>query len=213
MKKTTILLLLFSTGILVADAQNKASKEKTNSLNFGLRAGANFSNIIKDGDNNFSSGIKAGFNAGAFLEIPVVNGFSIQPELQFSQKGYTASGSFLGSAYEYKTTTNFIEIPVLARFSPSKDFAIIAGPQFSFLTSTKTKFSSGTAVYENTVNEDNNNLRKNILGGILGIEAVSNNVVFGLRYNLDFQANNGDGTNSTPKYKNQVLGLSIGFRF
>lgn len=212
MKQTILsvaILLTLTTGVM---AQKTVSKASNNGPYLGLRAGANFSNIVKDGDNNFTSNIKVGFAAAAFLNIPVAAGFSIQPELQYAQKGYLAKGSFLGSAYEYKQTTNFIEVPLLARFSPSNGFAIVAGPQFSFLTSTKTTFTNGSMVYQNAVNEDNSNLRKNILGGVLGIEAVSDNTVFTLRYNLDFQTNNGDGTSSTPKYKNQVLGISIGFR-
>ena len=169
--------------------------------------------MVKDADNSFSSGSKLGLNAGAFLEIPVTAGFSIQPELQFSQKGYKNTGSFLGSPYEYKQTTNFIEVPLLAKLNPSKNFGILIGPQFSFLVSTQTKFTVNNSSFENQVKQDNTNLRKNILGGIVGIEASSGPVVFDLRYNLDFQNNNGDGTTSTPKYKNQVIALSVGFRF
>jgi hypothetical protein len=36
--------------------------------------------------------------------------------------------------------------------------------------------------------------------------------VFDLRYSLDFQKNNGDGSSTTPAYKNQVIGLSVGVR-
>lgn len=198
---------------LISTASVQAQTAKTNDVHFGIRGGANFANIIKDGDKDFSTEIKIGFNAAAFLEIPIVNGFSVQPELQFSQKGYKASGNALGSPYEYRVTTNFVEVPLLAKISPSKEFAIVVGPQFSFLTSTNTKFITNNAIYENNVKQDNDNLRKNILGGVLGIEVASSNAIFSLRYNLDFQTNNGDGTSSTPKYKNQVLGLSIGFRF
>jgi hypothetical protein len=189
-----------------------SAQKKTNDVHFGLRAGVNFANIIKDGDNDFSTEIKPGFNAAAFLEIPVVTGFSVQPEVQFSQKGYKATGTVLGTPYDYRVTTNFVEVPLLAKFSPTQSFGIVVGPQFSFLTSTNTKFKTNNSVYENTVDQDNDNLRKNILGGVLGIEVASGGAVFALRYSLDFQTNNGDGTSSTPKYKNQVLGLSVGIR-
>ncbi len=204
-------ILVSAIALLVAGVIN-LNAQKTNDVHFGIRAGLNLSNIIKDGDNDFSTEIKPGFNAAVFLEIPVVNGFSVQPEFQFSQKGYKASGNALGGPYEYRVTSNYVEIPLLAKISPSKEFAIVVGPQFSFLTSTNTKFITNNAVYENTVNQDNDNLRKNTLGGVLGIEVGAANAVFSLRYNLDFQSNNGDGTSSTPKYKNQVLGLSVGIR-
>jgi hypothetical protein len=204
--------VLLMAGLGSINAQT-SSTPKTNDVHFGLRAGLNLSNIIKSGDNDFSTDIKPGFNAAAFLEIPIVNGFSVQPELQFSQKGYITTGSALGTPYEYKVTTNYVEIPLLAKISPTNNFGIVVGPQFSFLTSTKTKFKTSNSSYEDYDDVDNDNLRKNILGGVLGIEVNSSNAVFGLRYNLDFQANNGDGTSTTPKYKNQVLGLSVGIRF
>lgn len=211
MKKMILLpaLLLLGATIKVS-AQADA---KSTSVHFGLRAGANVSTIIKSGDEDFSTGSKVGFNAAAFLELPIASVFSIQPELQYSQKGFKASGSFLGAPYEYKQTINFIEVPVLAKLKPAPGFGIVVGPQFSFRTSTSTKFTVNNASYESEVEDDNDNLRKNILGGVIGIEAGAKNFVASLRYNIDFQNNNGDGTSSTPKYKNQVIALGVGIIF
>ncbi len=201
--------VFLGTGAITASAQTS----KTNDLHLGVRAGVNVSNLIKDASNNTSTGSKVGVNAAAFLEIPLMNGFSLQPEVQFSQKGFKQSGTFLTSPYDYKLTSNFIEVPILAKFKPTKNFGILIGPQYSFLASTNTSFKVANASYESQVKQDNDNLRKNILGGVVGIEASSGPVVFDLRYNLDFQNNNGDGTSSTPKYKNQVIALSVGFQF
>ena len=133
--------------------------------------------------------------------------------MQFSQKGFKSTGSFLASPYEYRQTTNFIEVPLLAKIKPSENFGIVIGPQFSFLTSTKTSFTTANSSYEQIVKQENDNLRKNILGGVVGIEASAKNFVVGLRYNLDFQANNGDGSSTTLKYKNQVTSLHVGIKF
>jgi Outer membrane protein beta-barrel domain len=208
----TTATVLLMTVAFKANAQSGGSSGK-DGVHLGIRAGVNSSNLIKDGDNNTSTGAKLGLNAAVFLELPITTGFSIQPELQFSQKGYKSTGSFLGAPYEYKQTTNFIEVPLLAKFKPSKNFGILVGPQFSFLASTQTKFTVNNTSFEDEVKQDNDNLRKNVLGGVIGIEAGSGPLVFGLRYNLDFQNNNGDGTSSTPTYRNQVISLSAGFRF
>ncbi len=182
-------------------------------VHLGVRAGVNSSNLIKSGDVDISTGAKLGFNAAVFLEIPIIPAFSIQPELQYSQKGYKASGTYLTTPYEYKQTTNFIEVPLLAKFKPSKNFGILIGPQFSFLTSTKTKYTIANTSHEQLVDQDNNSLRKNILGGVIGLEAAAGPIVFDLRYSLDFQKNNGDGSSTTPTYRNQVIALSAGLRF
>ena len=133
--------------------------------------------------------------------------------MQYSQKGYKSNGSFLGTPYEYKQTTNFIEVPLLAKFKPSQNFGILVGPQFSFLTSTKTKYTVANTSHEQQIDQDNDNLRKNILGGVIGLEAAAGPIVLDLRYSLDFQKNNGDGSSTTPTYKNQVIALSAGLRF
>ena len=171
--------------------------------------------MIKSGSGavDFTTGAKLGFNAAAFLEIPVVNGFSIQPELQFSQKGYKSTGSYSTTPFEYNLTSNYVEVPLLTKFKPSKNFGILLGPQFSFLTSTKTKWTVNNASYEEIVQQHIDNLRKNVFGGVIGLEAMGGPIVFDLRYNIDFQNNNGDGSSSTPTYKNQVFSLSAGFRF
>jgi hypothetical protein len=214
MKKTftTAAMLLITTVGLYA--QSASTSNTTNGFHFGVRVGLNLANIIKTNDNNFSTQLKPGLNAGAFVELPIVNGFSVQPELQFAQKGYKTTGtSVLFGTYNYIVTTSYIEVPLLAKFSPSKSFAIVLGPQYSFLTSTKNNFTSGSTTYQQQVQNDNNKLKKNILGGVVGIETVASNLVFAARYNLDFQQNNGDGSSTTPTYKNQVIALSIGVRF
>lgn len=211
-KKWMVVATAVALGITQVNAQSDVVNKKTG-MHLGARVGANLSNVVKDNSSSFSTDPKLGFNAAVFLEIPLAPILSIQPEVQFSQKGYKASGSFLGSSYEYKQTTNFIEVPLLLKIKPSKSFGIIAGPQFSYLLSTKTKFTNSNATYEDLVKQDNDNLRKNILGGVIGVEATAGNLVVDLRYNRDFQNNNGDGTSSTPRYKNQVVALSLGLRF
>ena len=204
------MMLLTAVSMLAVTIGLKAQK---NTAHFGLRAGVNISNMVKSNDNDVTTGSKSGFNAAAFADIPLAKVFSIQPELQFSQKGYKESGTALGNPYEYKLTTNFIEVPLLAKIKPAPGFGIVVGPQFSFLTSTKTKFTINNAVYENIVKEDIDNLRKNVLGGVIGVEAGAKNFVASLRYNIDFQNNNGDGTINTPNYKNQVISLGVGLIF
>lgn len=206
-------IMLTAAVVCISAVKVNAQAPKSTGVHVGLRAGVNLSNVTKDADADFSIGSKLGANAAVFLELPIGPIFSIQPELQFSQKGYKNTGTFLGNAYEYKQTSNFIEVPLLAKIKPVKNFGILVGPQFSFLASTKTNFTTANTSYENLVKEDNDNLRKNILGGVIGIEANAANFLVSLRYNVDFQTNNGDGTSSTPKYKNQVAALSVGLIF
>src|SRR5690606_30946548 len=101
---------------------------------------------------------KTGFNAGVYADIPLVSGLSLAPELMFSQKGYKTTGnSVLGGPFEYSVTTNFVELPVLAKIGAGDRFHVVLGPQVSFLTSTTEKFSQGSDSYQNTIKEENDN--------------------------------------------------------
>lgn len=178
---------------------------------FGVKGGVSFSNIIKTDDADFKTDYNTGFNAGVFINVPIVSVLSFQPELMFAQKGYKADNT-LGTVTQ---TTNWIEVPILAKITPVSGFSIYAGPQVSFLTKTNNKFEGTfTTAQETKYEDDADKFKKSIVGGVLGAGvALSKNVSLNARYALDFQKNNEDGTNETPAFKNQTwqAGLAIGF--
>ncbi|MES3019445.1 MAG: porin family protein [Bacteroidota bacterium] len=181
---------------------------------FGIKGGANFANIIKTGDEDFNTELKTGFNAGIFVEIPIVSSFSVAPELMFSQKGYKTSGSsLLFGPNEYTVTTNFIELPILAKINATNKLSIVLGPQVSFLTSTTEKFTQGSDSYKNTIREENDNLKKSLFGGVGGLNiGLTESLSLHGRYAIDFQKNNENGTSETPLYKNQVFQASLAIK-
>lgn len=196
-------LLLFTAAYVAVNAQS-----------LGIKAGVNYSNIIKSGDDDFKTEFKPGFHAGLTVDVPLVSGLSFAPELMYSQKGYKVSGTnILFGDYENSITTNFIEVPVLLKIKAASVFNIHVGPQVSFLTSTKTSFKQGSAEYEEKVEEDNDNLKKSLFGGVIGAGInIGAKTVLSARYALDFQKNNEDGTSETPEYRNQVFQVGLGFR-
>jgi hypothetical protein len=93
----------------------------------------------------------------------------------------------------------------------SKNFGIVLARQYSYLLSTHTTFKSCDATYEQTVNNENDNLTKNIFCGVVGAEInLNRNLFIYGRYTIDFKKNNGDGTSSNPSYKNQVFRFGLG---
>ncbi len=182
---------------------------------FGLKGGLGIATIIKSNGNGFSSDPLFGFNGGAVLQLPLSEIVYIQPEVLYSQKGYRATGtSLLYGDYDYRRYLNFLDIPILLRINASKEFGLVIGPQYSFLLSTHTSFKSGTANYQQTVNNENDNITKNIFGGVVGADInLQRNLFIYARYNIDFKNNNGDGTSSTPAYKNQVIQFGLGVLF
>jgi hypothetical protein len=202
MKKIFILAL----GLLGATAANAQD------IRLGVKAGLNLPNIIKDdGNNNFSTKVNPGFNAGVTLDIPLTSGIAFTPELLFASKGYKAN-TVLG---EFTQTTYFVDVPILASIKVAgSGLNLVVGPQVSFLTSTKNKFENGFGTVESEYNEDSDQFRKSLLGGVIGLRYDINDKfdIHG-RYALDFQKNNQDGTRRTPEYKNQVFSVGVGVKF
>lgn len=180
----------------------------------GFKAGFNVSNVIKSGKSDFKSKFKPGLAAGVFVDIPVLEALSFAPEVVFSQKGYQSTGTILGGDYNYKVTTNFIDVPVLAKFWVSEGFNLTVGPQVSFLLSTTESFKSGSREFRTTVEETNKGLKKSLIGGVVGLGyEIGDKLGINARYALDFQKNNTDGSNEVPEYKNQVIQLGLTYQF
>ena len=198
-------LFIIAIGVLAAGAVHAQN------VSFGVKAGGNMSNIIKTNDENFETEFKPGFHAGLTMEIGISNTLAFAPELMFSQKGYKAD-RFGGTLTQ---TTNWIEIPILAKISPAPSFNIFLGPQVSFLTQTTNKFEGAFGTLEQTrIEEDSDKFKKSIAGGVIGAGFdITPKIGISARYALDFQKNNEDGTNETPAFKNQVIQAGLGFKF
>jgi hypothetical protein len=203
MKKIFILALGLIAGTTAANAQD---------IKFGIKAGLNVSDIIKgDGNNNFDTKTKTGFNAGVTVDIPLIAGLAFTPEVLYSQKGYKQTYS----VGEFTQTTNFIDVPILASFKLGSSFNIVAGPQVSFLLSTKNKFENGFgSVEQERVEDDSDRFKKSLVGGVIGFRYdVNEKFDIHGRYALDFQKNNENGTNDTPEFRNQVFSVGVGVKF
>lgn len=214
MKKiTAVLVMVLSFAALTTQAQ-RHDFDLRKKVMFGLKAGTNFSNVYDSNDEAFNTDSKFGFVGGLFFSFPIGKYFGIQPEVLFSQKGFKATGVFLGSPYDLSRTTNFIDVPLLISIKPAPGLNILLGPQFSYLlrqTDTFT-YSSGALTSQQVQEFKNADIRKNILGLVAGADINAGYMVFGLRAGWDFLNNNGDGTTTTPRYKNTWLQGTIGFR-
>lgn len=200
-------------GIAMFGMNVNAQEDYRENFKFGLRVGGNYSNVWDEKDQDFEAKGKVGFAGGAFIHIPIGKYLGVQPEVLFSQKGYQGSGTFLMQPYAFKRTTNYLEVPLLFTIKPASFLTIVLGPQYSFLLSQKTDFSTGTFGTSEFIEYDNDNIRKNTLGAVVGFDINITHFVVSPRAGWDFQTNLGDGSSSTPRYKNQWLQLTLGYRF
>lgn len=213
MKTTHYLFLsLLIISFSVSSQLNKSEGSPREALTIGLKAGANYSNVWDEQGQDFTADAKLGFAAGAFIGIPIGKFLGVQPELLISQKGFKGSGKLLGTAYSFSRTTTYLDIPLQLQIKPIDYLTIVVGPQYSFLLNTKNIYTLGSnsAAQEEAFNNDN--IRKNILGFVVGFDVLIEHFVISARASWDFQNNNGDGSSSTPRYKNRLLQLTVGFK-
>jgi len=189
--------------ILIEDNRGK--------MQFGIKGGLNYSNVYDAEGEEFDADAKFGYAFGANLNIPIGNFLGVQPSVMVSQKGFQASGSLLNNNYNFTRTTTFLDVPLLLAIKPINALTILAGPQFSYLLKQRDEFNNSANSAAQEQEFKNDNIRKNIFGGVIGFDVNFNHFTIGARANWDIQTNNGDGTSSTPRYKNAWYQLTLGY--
>jgi hypothetical protein len=204
--------LIFTAVAILASGYPALAQDDRDNYFIGVKGGINYSNVYDSKGQEFDADAKLGFVAGGFLQVPLGSLFGIQPEVLFSQKGFVGSGVLLGTNYELTRTSNYLDVPIFLALKPSSKVTILAGPQFSFLLSQKDVFKGGGITVEQEQEFDNENIRKNTMCFIGGLDFNLGPLVLGTRAGWDFKSNHGDGTSSTPRYKNTWLQATIGLR-
>ena len=182
-------------------------------ISIGVKAGANLSNIYDSESSDFQADPKLGFAAGAFLTVPLGSFFGIQPEFLFSQRGSRGSGTVLFSDYSFTRTTNHIDIPLLLAIRPIPVLTILVGPQYSYLISQHYKFNNELITIDQQEKFENENIRRNTMCITGGLDVNLTHFVISARVGWDLKDNLGDGTSSTPRYKNMWTQATVGYRF
>jgi hypothetical protein len=209
MKKLVLIIAIITSMATILCAQDN-STDLRDKLLFGLKAGANYSNVYDSKDQEFNADFKFGFAGGVFLSIPIGKFIGFQPEILYSQKGYKGSGTFLSIPYEFTHTTDYIDVPLLLAIKPGAFVTLLAGPQYSFLIKQKNEFTIGNFT-EDQEQEFRND--KSVLCIVGGIDFNMKAFVLGARAGWDLQNNNGEGTSINPRYKNVWYQATLGVRF
>ncbi len=214
MKKILIIICILSFAISTnLSAQDDNDKEDSReNVTFGIKAGINYANVWDEQGEDFRADPRVGFAGGVFLGIPIGKFLGFQPEVLISQKGFQGSGTLLGTSYSFSRTYTYVDIPLFLQLKPSPFLTILLGPEYSYLTHQKNTYTFGTNSSAQDEEFKNDNVRKNILGFVVGADINVDHIVVSGRAGWDFQTNNGDGSSSTPRYKNQWLQFTVGFR-
>jgi hypothetical protein len=133
---------------------------------FGIKAGVNNSTWKGDATSSLndllsvtngylSTNSRTGFYAGGFADIPVGSGFSIEPGLYYSQKGYQVKGNIainkldiLGAGATATMQSHYIDMPVLIKAEVAHGLKIYAGPQLSYLVKNNLNLRAGALGFD-----------------------------------------------------------------
>lgn len=199
MKKIFLLLglIVFIASPLFSQDGETASRE----ISFGVKAGVNFASITGEiaGEDVDDFDGRTGLHVGGVVNIPVSDVFAVQPEVVYSQQGFT--DEFMG--YDIKGIFNFINIPVLADFTVAEGFSLQAGPQIGFTMTKDIEIEDET--------EEADDVESVIFDGAVGAQ-------YRLPIGLFFQARYTFGLSnvsslSEDDVKNSVFSLSTGWFF
>ena len=190
-----------------ANAQDEV--KATSEVKFGAKGGINLANIV--GDDAGDANMFVGFNAGFFVEIPVTDKLTIQPEILYSTQGSKSEGVIDGFNVDATLKFNYINIPLMFKYQVADKFSLEAGPYVGFLTKAKLEFDieglgSGT--------EDmKDNVKSTDFGIGVGMNYEFSDVIFA---NARYQAGLteiGDSEAGGNSVKNSVFQIGLGFRF
>lgn len=215
MKKAILIMAMLGGCLTQALAQTDDAvvyRDTREDFILGIKAGINGSNVWDEQGQDFRANPKVGFVGGAFLSIPIGKYIGVQPEVLYSQKGFQASGTLLGSTYSFTRTTGYIDVPVMLQVKVTPAVTLLGGPIYAYLVNQNTTYQYGSNYVEQQQQFQNDNIRKNIFGAQLGADIIVSPFVISGRAGWDLQNNNGDGSSSTPRYRNQWLQLTLGYQ-
>jgi len=147
-----------------------------------------------------------GYSAGIYGSFALIDMFAVQPELWYTQGGYSLSGDL-----DQSFTISTLEAPVLGKLrfgiGPASVVGFL-GPNFRFKVGDVTAELDG-----NEVDLSDSDVKSAVVGSVLGAGAELNLGVgilsADLRYYLDFMPWDDSGDNSN--IKDQSARMTVGF--
>lgn len=214
--KKLFLVLFALASVYTANAQST----------FGIRLGANLSNLSGDLRDESQFNNKLGLHGGIIMNFPIVSDFfSIQPEILYTNKGFknadVESTTLLGSNIRRtgKVNYNYVEVPLLAKINAGPLY-FEGGPQASYLVNVNNRtetYRNGTLQTSSTSNNSTDGLDKFELGYAAGLGlGTPGGMSIGVRYSgsfTDFAGNTNENyfDGELRNARHSVVMLTLGF--
>jgi len=205
--KRLFLTLLFTAGISAGFSQT---------INFGIKAGLNLSELTHINQADYGSKMLPGFNAGGIVDIGFTN-FSIQPGIFYSTKGEKDTKQFTDLNQHYYPSTfelDYVEIPVnilyKAKLSPAITLDLGGGPYIAYGVSETLKVSYPASIITNDYSSYHHYGYRNPDFGINLIAGftIKNKWLIDAGYSIGLQ-----NLQTPDTMHNRAISLSLGYLF
>ena len=201
------LVLALSLALVLVASQAFA---ETGSTIFGVKGGLSMANLT--GDDVENTDARYGGCFGGFVEIPINQMVSFQPELLYAMKGATESWEVSGEDHEIAFKLSYIEIPVLFKINIPMGGnyrpCLLLGPEVAFKASSDVEYTVGGSSIESEVENIKSTDLGMIIGGGVGFPMANRTAMFEIRY--DFGLTTIDDSDMEADVKNTALSILFG---
>ena len=214
------LSVLFTATLLVVGMTASAQEQQTSVDNglkakFGIKGGLNLTTLYSSDVS--TDHMKAGFDAGIFAKLPVTRGFSIQPELLYSQKGAKSTyDNFAQGSGEYRFNLGYVEMPLLAVVNLAPNFNLQAGGYAAYLVNANVKNVNNNGDIQGATDLNTDNFNRWDFGLVGGLGFDIENFTIGARYNYGLTKIGKSGNltgDLAGNSKNAGFSIYVGFGF
>ncbi|MFT3739715.1 MAG: porin family protein [Breznakibacter sp.] len=157
-------------------------------IHFGAKVGLNISQIEFSSNTGTDESPRLAPVFGAFAEISINDKFSFQPELHYSMEGTVMSGSMYFEEFDEEIDmditfkTDYLNIPLLAKYKFGNGLCLQAGPQIGFLMKAKVTAEAEDVEATEDAEDAFESLNTSIALG--AAYELKNGLGFDLRYNF-----------------------------
>lgn len=197
LKMLTALVALFAT------VTTAYSQQRLPFIELGFKGGTN---ITKVEGQSFKDEFKYGYSLGVFAAIKVGEKWQLQPEVLLNQYATKTADNFdqlnpFAHGNNLKDVhLNYVSIPLLLNYSPTRFFTLQAGPQYGILIDKNV----------NLIQNGRNAFKNGDFGMLGGVQLNIANFKLSGRYVVGL--NNINDLDNKEKWKNQGFQLTLGLR-
>jgi hypothetical protein len=206
----TLAVLVIGCAVLVFSPSSLSGQKS-----LGFQGGLSLATLGGSDLDDTDIGYRKGFGLGAFLELPVSDMLSLQPEFLYLQKG----GSDTEDGVDVTIAVNYVEIPVLLRINVPVEGTVapyfLVGPAIGFKAGCELTGEEGGVGVNLDCDEAGIEIKSMDLGAIIGgglaFAAGPGNVHVGARYNYGLTSL--DDSGDSDDIKSRAFSFLAGYSF